>query len=837
MIHVMNNNIRTMCFCATLALSGVGLAAVSARQVLSEEAILSLRPDRYSFDGHGNLFCKQQNGVLKVTLPDGRGVLRMRPYRFQPPFHGPDEVVVDASNVVGKCDVTLTLKDFRTKQLKSVTVPFAPKMRFSTGCSFGDTYMFDSLAFTSSVPKWVSCHICAVTGVFRQTAAESCRFDVDTGSPLHIVRDGDPAPSFTLTNPTADSRHWNGTVRGHDFYGRTFKLPFDVSVAPGSTARVPVALGEGGVSAKGAWLASAEIFGDDGSVVTNETRFARIDRHEPHPKSNPGAGEFRPGIHIHAARSGDYDRALEFDAAAAMGAKLTRIDFTFSPPVICREAAGKYDWSFPDLMLAECERAGLAVDALIFENLGWRYDAAFCEAIAARYGTRIDFYEIGNEWDILDAKRFPVERGVEIQKWSYQALKKGNPAVKVITNGWTVEDSNGHEAVVQKGFQEKFLEDAKGFFDVHAIHLHGPFDYYRRKLVRFFELRREKSVADVPWFPNETAMSCQYRGEEPVAEGVWQKMLHSWSLGATDYVWYCQRAPSPRYDLTFGYGMISYDWRPALSYCAFSAFTAVFGGLRFDRTLCDGEYRRVHRFQSAAEGRRRIVVAGWDAAALATNVPIRVKTDAKDVWAVDLMNNRLRLKPVDGQVEWHLSYRPSAIMCEGGTFLEPDAAVLANVLEMPVKVVRVLPNRDGRGWDLVLDNYNQVHEGYPADPANAHRAWKGKDDLSAIVLFVRKPDGYGRARVYLTDDIQTDGDKVRFFIDGKDVTDELHVTRDRQGKTHCGYWAEMPPLKQFRFNIRIIDDDGHGGPDGWMDFVPFDEKDPKVKTWPYVTFE
>ena len=79
MIHVMNNNIRTMCFCATLALSGVGLAAVSARQVLSEEAILSLRPDRYSFDGHGNLFCKQQNGVLKVTLPDGRGVLRMRP--------------------------------------------------------------------------------------------------------------------------------------------------------------------------------------------------------------------------------------------------------------------------------------------------------------------------------------------------------------------------------------------------------------------------------------------------------------------------------------------------------------------------------------------------------------------------------------------------------------------------------------------------------------------------------------------------------------------------------------------------------------------------------------
>ena len=658
-------------FCAALALPGSVGAQAGAGTVVSEEPILSFRPDRYGFEGHGALHCRLQDGALEVTVPKGCGQLRMTPYRLQPPFRGPCEVAMEVADVVGACDVTLTLMDFRTKRLKAVTQPLARQMRFTFGCGYGDECLFDSLAFTSSVPQWVACRIRSVTGVFRQTAAEACRFDVDTGNPLHIVREGDPSPAFTFANPTAGVRRWRGAVRGRDFYGHSFALPFDVSVAPGAVARVPVAVGEGGVSAKGVWLAAAEIAGDDGSVATNETRFACIDRHVPQPKATPAPGAFRPGIHLHAARCGAYDRALEFDAAAAMGARLARIDFTFSPAAICRAAPGKYDWSFPDLMLAECERTGLAVDAIIFENLGWRYDAAFCEALAARYGTRIDFYEVGNEWDMYDAKRFPVARGVEIQKWSYQALKKGNPAVKVITNGWTVEDSNGHEAVVQKGFEERFLEEAKGFFDVHAIHLHGTFDYYRRKLGRFFELRREKGVAEVPWFPNETALSCQYRGEEPVAESVWQKMLHSWSQGATDHVWYCQRASRPRHDLTFGYGMVSYDWRPARSYCAFSAFASIFGGLRFECTLCDGEYRRVHRLQSAAAGRRRIVVAGWDAAALATNIPIRVSTDATDVWAVDLMNNRRRLEPVGGEVEWRLSCLPSAILCENGTFLEP----------------------------------------------------------------------------------------------------------------------------------------------------------------------
>ena len=124
-----------------------------------------------------------------------------------------------------------------------------------------------------------------------------------------------------------------------------------------------------------------------------------------------------------------------------------------------------------------------------------------------------------------------------------------------------------------------------------------------------------------------------------------------------DYIWYNLRATGWRVtDPEQAYGLITADYYPRATYCAFSALSALLEGFDRDTRLIDEKTRHVFRFRKGNE----IVVAGWDAG-LGGTAAIPFRTDAARVETCDLMGNRAAYALQGGAVTWALGVEPSAI--------------------------------------------------------------------------------------------------------------------------------------------------------------------------------
>ena len=97
---------------------------------------------------------------------------------------------------------------------------------------------------------------------------------------------------------------------------------------------------------------------------------------------------------------------------------------------------------------------------------------------------------------------------------------------------------------------------------------------------------------------------------------------------------------------------------------AFAALATLIEGGRFDARLVDAGLRHVYRFHTP--GGKGLTIAGWDAGCW-TGEALRIRSDAKAAWAVDLMGNRTELKPADGAWTWTISREPAAIVLDGAT--------------------------------------------------------------------------------------------------------------------------------------------------------------------------
>ena len=628
-----------------------------------------------------------------------------------------------------------------------------------------------------------------------------------------------------VTNRAQDKVSVHGALEVRDFYGRAFTLPVAAMIAGGGELKVKLPRSAGMADAKGVWRVVARLEDGHGGTCVREDRFAILDEHPVTPKIP--YGRFRMGIHCHSSRALDADRELIHDAVVRMGAKIVRIDGVFSSSATWRSAQKDFDFSVADSFLAGLERRGLAVNAIVAEDRFAHFTDDFCQRLAARYRDRIDYYEVGNEWDLFPADVLTPAQGVERQKAAFTALKKGYPKARVATNGWAVEDSNGHANVTQKGFQETVMKEAHGFYDIHAMHLHFPFANYVDRLGRFFDLRRACGVT-APFLLNETALNVQYRGEEEVAENVWLKIIYGWAKGATDYIWYNMRAS--QFDPGGTYGVISRTYRPRLTFAAFSALTATLGEHDFDKTLVEKDGRKMYRFRRRGGG--ELVIAGWDAGALKPGL-VTIATDAKEVYVADVMNNRKQIAVEEGKAKIEVSGVPQAWIFKSTTTAEPFGTDILETCKAPPRVIKVSPVRPDYGWDMLLDKYSQVHEEYPADPATAHRTWKGPTDLSGILLFTCDETN-ANVLVSVKDERDMPGDRIEIWRDGKDITSTLGLVRTRHGDNRTTYKAAWPDRRPCRVNVRFVDDDGFGGIDGWIDYVPFDPATPDTLQWPIV---
>ena len=732
-----------------------------------------------------------------VTV-QGRSDFTMKYDRYpgMKPICGAEEIVLRMkSDAQEKATAELAVFEYPYKKGAEpirFSAPASRETRFKTNLDPSKQYQIAALSIRcdrEDGDPWKVAFL-SLRGVYSTTKANALRVEAQTGSPLHVVREGrDEKPVLAIRNPAQERIAAQGTLKVEGFGGEVFDLPVDIELDAGEEIEIPVWSGRAAcphAAGKGVWRIRGELAADDGSVASVDTRFAVMDYHGVTPKQPRGT--FRLGVHWHFPRYADGDRSLAASAMVACGAKLTRADFANMASI---QPEGPDSWEFArtDKLLKELEDNGLSLDAIIFKTPQWAMTpqpldsalpahavrppvagtfGAFCERLAGRYGTRIDYYEIGNEWDLRFGGTY--DEAVAVQREAYAGLKKGCPEVCVIPNGWAAAgDIPSMDGKGRTRIHEHFLKYAKDYYDVDTIHNHGPFQRYVNSISRkLFPLRERTGASGKPWFSNESALTSVW-SERDAAIAVWKKILWAWAHGSVDYIWYNLRATGwdPK-NAEHCYGLLTADFYPRDSYVAFAALSSTFGGSEFRRAILDTDSRFVFEFRKGKD----LVIAAWDESELG-DVKVAVETDAKRAWRVDLMGNRTALPMDGGRTELTISSVPSALLLEDAAFASvDDAAVCAKGERSEARTVENQTDSSGRAPDFLLETPQQVHDFFEANPTETERLWRGPMDNSAKVWLSKDERGL-RIRADVEDDVHCDppenaprneGDCVEVFI-------------------------------------------------------------------------
>ena len=671
-------------------------------------------------------------------------------------------------------------------------------------------------------------------GLFVQTIAEAVRFRVETGNPLHIVRDGkDEKPVLFFRNPACCDIKFKADAVLTDYFGREVRIPFEGVLRPREEVKVDIPWP---LPSRGIWRVRAEISGADGSKTTKEDRFAWIDLHEVTAKTEKP--KFRMGIHYHGTRYFPDKIDVTIAALVASGAKFVRCDYDHMWADIERQQ-GVYSWEKSDFMINKLSAAGLALDIIFACPPSWAYDESsaerakrmkadgyrvkscnylpraglfqeFCEKYARRYGTKIDYYECGNEWDLTGTGTTDFEDFLRVQKEAYDGLHAGCRDVCVIPNGWTtaVSCSNGNLKVWQNGLVEYFAEHPE-VFDAWALHCHGTPESFRVNISeRFLPMRESKPLKSRPWLLNETALSCVNGMEDEVASAVWQKIVYGWAMGARDYIWYNLRATGWFDGGEPGYGLITPDFRPRAGYASFAALTTILQGMDFDSTLYSKGLRHLFQFHGSSQAMKGgIALIGWDTLRENSLCCVELDTDASRALAVDMMGNSADIDIRSGKVAFKFGFRPKALLLEGATRVN---VIDRHDLEREDVVALVIRGKSKRP-DVVMNTASNVKDLYEANPAMTHRLWKGPEDHSARIWFVPDKDGFV-LKAIVRDDVHADGDAIELTVanaDGEVSRYELKP-QSRQGSSDSYEHHIRTDSKEVGVELVVHDDDGEG---------------------------
>ena len=262
----------------------------------------------------------------------------------------------------------------------------------------------------------------------------------------------------------------------------------------------------------------------EGTVFTNKTTYAQIDLHEvtPHQKE----GEFRLGVNFHVDRYTPGYRRIGRDALVALGAKLARADILHLCNVWVEE--NKFIWENQEKKVNDLYDHGIAVDAIMWwptaewalvkdpdgklEKSGRRVYRPgilqkYGEMLGRRFGKRVAYYEVGNEWDMSKPEWLPYEDAVRQTREVAAGVKAACPEAKVIPAGFAADSSVRHPShVIRAMFHEDLMRDVQDVVAAHPVHGHGPYKEFAGKMCNFLQWRKERNIT-LPWYANETAIS------------------------------------------------------------------------------------------------------------------------------------------------------------------------------------------------------------------------------------------------------------------------------------------------------------------------------------------
>ena len=687
--------------------------------------------------------------------------------------------------------------------------------------------------------------------VFPLALAAALVFDVDTGKPSHYTTDIKAHPPvFTLSNPSGDVATVTGNIVVSNYFGEAISLPVKGTLPRGGTVRIPVDLATvTSGRTRGIWHARATVT-HGGETQTNCTSFTHLPVNPITPRIP--RGKFRIGMQYHMGRFPMEQQRANLDALAALGCKLLRVGGFHAHPC-WKEGASEPDFSRADSFMALLKEYGMSANVFCWPNAKWMAEDAdqkrpypayirsrpkkgimgiYSEKLAAHFGRDIDYIEPSNEPDFWDAKAMTIDDYIDYQREVYAGVKRGCKDIIVLSPGWAQADSS-HPRTVLKGMQERVMSEAKDAYDVHAIHGHGRFREYEKQMTERFFPMREKYGVVAPWYANEAAATCFNGAEYAAAQVVWQKILWSRAHGSVDYIWYNLIATSDIPDDPENwFGVLSRSLHPRSTFASFAALTHLLAGLEYNSTVCEGKGRYIYRWQGTVQGKRRIVLAGWDEYA-ETPAEIRIDTDAGTARSYDIMGNEAALNRKDGRMVFSLGCVPSAVVFDGATRAEADKADLAK-LSVPKTMSRVAKAKvKWRAPDFQLMCWWQVEERYAGNWETADRVWKGPEDLSANI-YVGSEDGCLRVFFEVKDDKRAPHDGVWFSVEPPDrsrkfefkttfpekgtVTDTGRINYDmRIPLSEIGFTEET--LKNgFMFKAKVFDDDGIGDDiDNWME--------------------
>ncbi len=547
---------------------------------------------------------------------------------------------------------------------------------------------------------WTRCWIAMACATAAAAAAgEDVSLRLETDDPVAIVRADRPEDArFVLTNE--DSQDLEGTLRlaasERPEGAPIHETETDLAVAADAyvTVDIPAEFFEQQGMLYIAW--AFDVNGEDG--WSGETALAHMDPVgvTPEIQAGPhqGGAEFILGIA--GGIRHHWDSALKrrfLEAAAIIGCEAYRMDMSWNA---LQPDPDTWNWDGLDEVVDAAADLGMFIQPLMAYGVEWalsddmrrrieeaedhahhwRYPPRlepwreFNRAVAERYGTRMQYYEIWNEPDI-DFFKGTAEEYLALLQAAYGAIKEENPEIIVTTAGFTALD----HPRLDTELVPLVLEEGQDYFDAIAWHRHGPFPGFQNEVDNaLLPLLAEHGLEDAPLVFNETALGRPFHQEWDLAAQLVKKMSLTWARGAFGHYWYNLTRSAPNYQ------MVNEDWTPRPSYPAYNAFARLLRGREFSHEVDLGSGRWAFAFRGAGhftgQGAESWVMTAWteDEASPEEAFTLEAAPGA-EACAVDLMGNRRKL-PVDGQgrVTFTPGHDPSYVVIEGAGALGGAAA-------------------------------------------------------------------------------------------------------------------------------------------------------------------
>ena len=556
-----------------------------------------------------------------------------------------------------------------------------------------------------------SLRIFGIEVVERQTPAEAVDFEVLTDTPVHVLTVGNEKDlKFRFTNRAARGGDFQFDLEYENYAGEKKTERLEATLAAGETKDLtprwrPDSLGHWEIRAKICSKAQP------GAFAVKSRSLAWLRPSGPTQGKAPG---FLFSVCTHTERWSQGDRRNEVEAAALCGVKVVRLGCGWAG---VEPEKGGWKWETLDQLVELYAQKGIEPQVILGTTPKWAVPEKiqqdsnrifwknfpenvedwkhYVREVGKHFRGKIRFYEIWNEPDLTGFSEMTLEQYAELQKTACEAMAEVDPGAIILSGGFAT--LSRHSGLIYPEFQRDFLLAAKGSFHVHAIHEHGWFDGYRKRIDELFLPLRKETGTTVPWYSNETAMTSVGGFEKKQAQTLFKKLLFAWVRGSIGYTWYDLR--NDGYDPRYGehhFGMVTNDFYPKSVYSAFNALTANYAAMKEAKDFSPDPAVCLYRFANEKE----ILFGVWTETALEETRHFVIRTDAKAAKLVDLMGNE---KPIEIQ--------NSLIVLEVGP--EPQTLKLddCSVGEPLGELIHVEANPElvpGRRWGLPLKLFNPL---------------------------------------------------------------------------------------------------------------------------------